>query len=219
MNFFKKMILAVTVVALAVGLMACSSSSSDGSTNLLYDIQPSEIDTKAKTYKNSYLGIEATFPSEWVIYSSEIVGENNGVTGALTAEMISTLLGDEAVGEVIDFMARTNDSYKSVMVTYQPYDFASTLMQEEDFAEQMIESMATTLKEDYGFDDAAAAVVETDFAGDSHYTVKISGSYNGNKVYEQQVYYVTSDVITTITFKTWQTDNLSEIMSYFTKTQ
>ena len=212
MKHIKKIITILLVVALAVSMAACGDSESDK----VY-ITPGEIDTKAKVYKNNYLGIQCKLGDEWILYSSKDIAGYNGLTGdAVTDNDIAMLISDPSVGICYDMIASTNDSYKSIDIAYQQYEYAEVGYDEEQFAKTMAEKLPEEL-EGYGITDAETNAIELKFAGRDCHGVRISGVANDIKIYEQQIYIINGGNMAIITLKSSKTDETDSILKFFSK--
>ena len=199
------------ILFFAIICLTCSCSNGNAT------IIPGEINAKEKTYESEYLEIACTLPNNWLMYAQSLVAKNNGINKEkMEGADVESMLADENVGLCYDMLARSNDSYNSIDIIYQEYPYDSVGYGESAFAQSMAEEIPKSLV-NYGITDSTAKVEEVTFAGRKCYTVKIIGTSNNNKIYEQQVYIIKDNYMAIITFKSWQKDCLSEMMKYFRK--
>lgn len=165
-----------------------------------------------RTYRNESLGISASFPEGWYIYTeSDIADLNNFFSNMYDNAAVYNAIEE---GQYIMFFCASHlSSMASVnigaMKNYYSY------LDEKTYVEVAVPQTRVQLEQLGGISDVVCEPVEVDFCGQKH--TALSGTYNsrGYNVCETTVYLFCGELVYTLNISATKESTVAEILSLF----
>lgn len=164
-------------------------------------------------YWNETMKIGCALDENWYFYSEEEILEVNGMTAeALDGEIAEIL---ESGGTLTDMFAQSMETGANVNVVFERVSLANSLFYNE---KSYIEASFATVEDAFaqlGIEDVEFTIQETEFMGETHCSVLITGMYSGVPIYEQVVVVKDGRNFTVVTVFTVLEEELEEVLSCF----
>lgn len=170
---------------------------------------------RGNEYVNTFLGIRAVFPDDWSVLDA---GEAAQFLGYAAEE-----LDNEALTELLNSSGAISDLYairgdqSGDNVNIQLEDLGKlygTLLSETSYLNVALPKLEESLGQ-IGFELREKEAGEYDFAGDTHMSVRITGSYNGLDCYERIVILKHGSYIASVSAFSTDEQRLEDIFALF----
>ncbi len=209
----KKIIIILTILAMAVSLFAGCGSGDDkdvgGNISKLPEESSSpvqedeaEFDTGyviGGTYSNEFLGINLTLDDNWVFFSDEQIAELNGATADLIGdEDIKEML--ETSGVIYDLYATTLDTECTISIAIENLGLLyGAVLSEEAYVDAAIGNLGLAL-ESAGMLNVVCEKSSVEFCGKEHAAIDVSAvNLYGIELYETIVCYKVGSYMACVT--------------------
>lgn len=166
------------------------------------------------TYTNTFAGIGCTLDETWVFYTEEQIAEINGfLTEGTSDEDMKKLMEENQ--SVQDMYATSTDGLMTMNVVFQNMGLLfGTTMSAHEYAElsaqQLPDAMST-----YGFENVAAAVTTTEFAGADCPAVALTATVQDTPMYELVICLKQGNYIYCVTLCSYTEDVTAQMAALF----
>lgn len=212
----KKFLCILLSVLLTMSLWACSSDEDVRGeiTTDPTDPQFSLGTTANNTYKNDYLGLSCTLPSDWVFYTDEQIRELNNFVGDMAGDDFQDAVENAEV--IQDMYASYQGGLATVNVTLQKL---SALQLAGINLKAVLEAQFPTIKqalENMGCTNVQLNYGKITINGKEYDGATVSASVSGIPIYETLVSFVRGRYYATVTVCTLQNDDTANLLNQFT---
>jgi len=209
----KKLLCILLATVLTMGLLACS-----GDEDIRGDVPPTDPQlalgsTANNTYKNDFLGLSCSLPSDWVFYTDEEIRELNNIVGDLVGDELEAAL--EKADVIYDMYASAPGGMATINVAMEKL---SVLQAVSVNLKTYLESQFATLKtalENMGCSNVQLEYQKVTVDGKEFDGVAITADIMGVPFYETLFCFVKGRYIANVTIGSVQTDNAATILDYF----
>lgn len=212
----KKFLCILLSVLLTMSLWACS-----GDEDVRGEITTDPTDpqfslgtTANNTYKNDYLGLSCTLPSDWVFYTDEQIRELNNIANEMAGEEFQEAL--EKAEIIYDMYASAQSGLYTVNVNLEKINIlqAATVN-----LKTVLEGQTSALKtalENMGCSNIQIQYQKITVDGKEYDSLVITANIMGVPLYETLFCFIKGSYIANIGVCTLQTDDTAEILDCFT---
>lgn len=166
------------------------------------------------TYKNDFLGISCTLPSEWVFYTDKQILELNNIVGDLVDEDVAKQL--ENANTIYDMLATYQDEGSSINVNLEKLSAAQIINLD---IKKTLESQISAIESSYanmGYTDIKTAYQKIKVDGKEFDGLKITAKIQGIDFYVVVFTFRKSNYLANVTVSSLQTDKTDTFLGYFT---
>lgn len=212
----KKVLCILLAALLTMSLCACSSGE-----DIRGDITPDPTDpqfslgqTANNTYKNDFLGLSCSLPSDWVFYTDEQIRELNNLTGEMAGEAFQEALENADI--VYDMYASYQGGVSTLNVTMQKLNALQIATID---MKAVLEAQFPTIKEAFknmGCTDVQLKYEKVTVNGKEFDGATVVATISGISLYETLICFVKGRYYATVTVCTLQTNDTAAILNRFT---
>ncbi len=192
----KKILAMLLLVSLLFGLCSCGASSSDDDVKgTIEENTTEEVTTEAEdtteaeedyeinlaeggTYKNEYFGFGCTLDEEWTFATEEEILAMNELTGELVGEEMKEAIANADI--LYELSASKNGGLESININIENPGVLALGYTDETYLKSQQDNLKETL-ESIGLADVTVSTEEIEFAGGTHWAIKVSADMNGTQ--------------------------------------
>lgn len=212
----KKLLCVLLAAVLTVSLWACS-----GDEDIRGEVTTDPTDpqfslgtTTNNTYKNNYLGLSCTLPSDWAFYTDEQIRELNNFTGDMAGEDFQNAV--ESADVIQDMYASYLGGIATVNVTMQKLNALQIAGLD---MKAVLEAQFPTIKE--AFENMGCTNVQMKYEkitvnGKEFDGATLEATISGIPLYETLVCFVKGRYYATVTVCTLQSNDTANLLNQFT---
>lgn len=170
-------------------------------------------------YENAYFGFGCEFDSSWTFYTDEELTELMGLTvDMITDDATAELL--QSSGSTYDMYTYADDGLVTINVTIEDLGVIyGTVLSEESYAELAVDSAIDSLNSLEGVEVVSSSIESTNFAGNTHSSIRILSSYTVEDVsvdlYQLLVCVKNGNYMSAITFTSFFEDITDSLAADF----
>ena len=209
----KKLISILLMLGVLLSLFCAGTATAFAETGADAEKVLSEI--KGNEYVNEFLGIRASFPADWSVMDAGEAAQLLGYAAEqLDNEALTELLNSSGV--ISDMYAlRGDQSGDNVNIQFEDLGkLYGKLLSETSYLDIAMPKLEDSFGQ-IGFALREKEVGEYDFAGDTHMSVRITGSYNGIDCYERIVVLKQGNYIASVSAFSLDEQRLEDIFALF----
>ena len=212
----KKLFCVLFSVLLTVSLCACGGDSGDVRGQITTDPTdpPFSLGTTANnTYKNTYLGLSCTLPSDWVFYTDEQIRELNNFVGDMAGEEYQELLKNATI--IYDMYAATPDSLNSININLEKLNALQIVSLD---LKTVLESQFPTIKsslENIGYTNVQMQYEKITVDGKEYDGITVTANFSGISFYETCFCFLKGQYLANVTIACLQNNNIPSILNQF----
>jgi len=210
----KKLFCILLVTLMLLGLCACSKGNIGDS----FIPTPTEPEfslgsSSNNTYKNDFIGLSCTLPSEWVFLTDEEILELNDLVGDMAGDQIKEALENATV--IYDMYATANGGLNSVNVTMEKLNVVqSASYTPKSYMEAQFDALKSAL-ENMGCSNVNIRYEKIVVDGKTFDGAKVTASISGVPFYETLFCFKQDRYMVNVAIGAAQTDNTAEILACF----
>ncbi len=215
----KKFLCLLLAVVLCMGLCGCLGT---GEEDVRGDITGNSGENEAEfslgeatnnTYKNDFLGLSCTLPSEWTFYNDEqILALNNMVGDSIDEEVAKQL---ENANIIYDMYAVIEDKGNSISINLEKLNALQLVqLNIKETLEAQFDTMRSSF-ESIGYTDINIAYEKITVDSKEFDAVKISAKIQGIDFYTTVFTFRKGNYLANVSVGTLLTDETETILSYF----
>lgn len=210
----KKFLCLFLAIILTFGLCACG-----GNGNVRGEIEGGDGpefslgDTVSNTYKNDFLGISCTLPSEWVFYTDEQILQMNNIVGEVIDDKVAEQLKDANI--IYDMFAQTSTG-NSINVNMEKLSALQVLSLN---IKNTLEAQIDTIKQSYqkmGYSNVNVGYQKVTVDGKEFDGLRLTASIQGINFYLYVFTFLKGNYLANVTVSAVQTDSTNTVLGYFT---
>ena len=210
----KKLFCVLFVTLMLLSLCSCKDNNIRGSiTPTPTDPQFSLGSSKNNTYKNDFLGLSCTLPSEWVFLTDEEILELNNLVGDMAGDQFKEALEKATV--IYDMYATANGGLNSINVTMEKLNVVqSASYTPKSYMEAQFSALKTAL-ENMGCSNVNIQYEKIMVDGKAFDGAKVTASISGVPFYETLFCFKKDRYMVNIAIGSAQTDQTAAILACF----
>lgn len=209
----KKILCILLAAVITMGLCACT-----GDDDVRGDITPTDPQfslgsTANSTYKNDFLGLSCTLPSDWEFFTDEEIRELNNIVGELVGDELQAAL--EKADVIYDMYASAQGGMTTINVALEKLSvLQAASMDMKTYLESQFTALKTAL-ENMGCSDVQLEYQKITVGGKEFDGVVITSNIMGVPFYETIFCFVKGRYVANVTIGSVQTDETAKILGYF----
>lgn len=165
------------------------------------------------TYKNDFLGITCTLPSEWVFYNDEQILQLNNIVGDVVDKDVAEQLKN---ANIIYDMYATYQNESSININLEKLNAAQIITLDiKKTLEAQIDGIKSTYQ-NMGYTDINAAYQKITISGKEFDSLKISAKIQGINFYATVFTFRKGSYLANVSLSSLQTDKTNTFAGYFT---
>lgn len=169
--------------------------------------------TADNTYKNDYLGISCTLPSDWVFYTDEEILELNNIVAGTVDEDIAKAL--ENANIIYDMYATNPNDYSNINVNLEKLSAVQIATADlKELLEAQFDGIKSTFS-NMGYTDINIAYEKITVDGKEFDGAKITAKIQGVDFHSVVFCFKKGLYLANVSLGSIQTDKTAEILSYF----
>ena len=166
------------------------------------------------TYKNDFLGITCTLPSEWVFYNDEQILQLNNIVGDVVDKDVAEQLKNANI--IYDMYATYQNEGSSININLEKLNAAQIITLDiKKTLEAQIDSIKSTYQ-NMGYTDINAAYQKITISGKEFDGLKISAKIQGINFYTTVFTFRKGSYLANVSLGSLQTDKTNTFAGYFT---
>ena len=166
------------------------------------------------TYKNDFLGITCTLPSEWVFYNDEQILKLNNIVGDVVDKDVAEQLKNANI--IYDMYATYQNEGSSININLEKLNAAQIITLDiKKTLEAQIDSIKSTYQ-NMGYTDINAAYQKITISGKEFDGLKISAKIQGINFYTTVFTFRKGSYLANVSLGSLQTDKTNTFAGYFT---
>lgn len=170
-----------------------------------------------KTYTNEFFGLKLTVADKWsLLDENEIANVTSSVQKNISDEEIKSSINSGDTRFIMYAMNANKTQNVNITVQKLPYQTGAADFDINEYVEKSVEQTKELLPQN-GFDDLNVEKVNITFLSEEVPAIKIKAKYNGNDIYETQVYRFKGSYMASITSTSVGKDNTQNSLNVFVK--
>lgn len=211
----KKFLCLFLTIILVAGLCACGGNGDvRGETPAESTPEFSLGGTNNNTYKNDFLGISCTLPSEWVFYTDEQILELNNIVGDVIDEDIAEQLKNAKI--IYDMYVTEPGVGNSINVNMEKLNALQIVGLN---IKNTLEAQMDTIRDAYtgmGYTNINIGYQKVTVDGKEFDGMRVTANYQGVNLYLTVFTFLRGSYLANVTVSSLQTDITDTILGYFT---